>query len=580
MKLSELLVPTLRETPQEAECISHILSIRAGFIRRVASGVYIYLPLGKMVLENIASIVREEMNASGAQEILMTVLQPKELWEQSGRWALYGPEMMRLKDRSSREFGLGPTHEEMVTFLMMMNARSYRDLPATLYQIQVKFRDEIRPRYGLLRAREFLMKDAYSFDRDDEGMKRSYWAIYGAYERIISRCGCDFMAVLASTGLIGGELSHEFVIPAEIGESSVVRCENCGYAANDDMAEYAADYEQIEGGEKAEYIETPEKSAVEDVAEYLGVGNEQIVKCMMYLVEGKPFAVLVSGERTVSDVKLEKVLKTSKFRLFEDEDWERNPHLIKGYVGPVGLDNAEIICDVKIKGFSGRICGANKEGFHVRNINDGERFTCSIYEDISYARNNDACAECGSIMRLEKGIEVGHVFQLGDKYSNSMKALFSDEKGDEKPYVMGCYGIGISRLMAAVIEHSHDERGIIWPPSIAPFLVHIIPIKYTEDDIRSASEELYLGLARKGIPILLDDRQESAGVKFADADLIGVPLRIVVGKGLKEKGLVELAARDGSMKRELAVQDAIALSVEKCASWMKSRPYKPFVNKG
>ncbi|MBC7246578.1 MAG: proline--tRNA ligase [Actinobacteria bacterium] len=543
MRQSRTFIPTLRESPADAEIASHRLLLRAGYLRRVASGIYEFLPLGVRVLRRIGDIIREEMNAAGAQEIMLPILQPRELWEESGRWAKYGPEMMRLKDRAERDFGLGPTHEEVITDLVRSNVSSYRELPLNLYQIGSKFRDEIRPRFGLMRAREFIMKDAYSFDRDEEGMRESYRVMYEAYGRIFSRCGCTWRAVEAATGLIGGDVSHEFMVPAAAGEDRIALCDRCSYAANLELASYRRAGPPRGDGKEREEVHTPGRRTIDEVGEFLGLQAERMIKCLMYLVEGRPVAVLVPGDREANETKLARVFGTDEFRLFREDDWERFPGILQGFVGPVGLDAIEVVADTYLQGAGGMACGANRADFHLVNVEEGRDFTVHRFADVTTAREGDACPRCEGRLRLEAGIEVGQVFQLGLRYSEAMHCYYHDEEGVSRPMYMGCYGIGVTRLMAAVVEQHHDERGIIWPLSVAPAALHILPLDYQKEGRRRAAEELYGACLRRGWDVLLDDREESAGVKFADADLLGIPFRVVIGKGYDEDGTLELQER-------------------------------------
>jgi len=543
LRQSRALIPTLKESPAEAETASHRLLVRAGYIRKVASGIYDFLPLGLRVIHKIESIIREEMNQVGAAEVLLPIMQPRELWEESGRWSKYGPEMMRLVDRAERDFGLGPTHEEIITDLVRSNVSSYRELPLNLYQIGTKFRDEIRPRFGLLRAREFLMKDGYSFDRDQEGMVRTYRLMYDAYGRIFTRCGCTWRAVEADTGLIGGDVSHEFMVPAEVGEDSIAYCGECSYAANLDLAAYVRVRPPRGDGEPLREVHTPGKRTIEEVSAFLDVEPGRMIKCLMYLVEGRPVAVLVPGDREANESKLERVLSTDEFRLFNEEDWREFPRYLQGFVGPVDLEDAEIIADVALEGAGGMVCGANKVDHHLRHVEQGRDFEVGRFADVTYARDGDACPRCGGALVVEEGIEVGQVFQLGDRYSEPMRCYYDDENGVSRPMIMGTYGIGVTRLMAAIVEQHHDQRGIIWPPSVAPYLLHILPLNYQEERQRAAAEELYRLCRDRGWEVLIDDRIERAGVKFADADLLGVPFRAVIGKGYLEDGKYELQVR-------------------------------------
>lgn len=557
MRQSRMFVPTLKESPADAEITSHRLLVRGGFLRRVASGLYEFLPMGLKVVERIERVVREEMNSAGAQEVLLPILQPRDLWEESGRWSKYGPEMMRLKDRAERDFGLGPTHEEMFTDLVRGNISSYRDLPLNLYQIGAKFRDEIRPRFGLLRAREFIMKDAYSFDRDERGMEESYRSMYEAYGRVFTRCGCSWRAVEADTGLIGGDISHEFMVPAEVGEDSIAYCGGCPYAANLNMAAYRRPDPPSGAGEAADKVHTPGYRTIEEVSGFLDLEPRRMIKCLMYLVENRPVAVLVSGEREASEVKLAKILSTDEFRLFNDDDWESFPGLIRGYVGPVDLDGVEIIADEGLKGAGGMCCGANQEDYHLINVVEGRDFAVGRFADVALAGEGDPCPRCGGPLAVEAGIEVGQVFQLGLRYSEVMDCRFDDEEGLSRPVYMGCYGIGITRLMAAVVEQLHDDRGIIWPPALAPALMHIIPLNYELANRREAADDLYARCIEAGWEVLIDDREESAGVKFADADLIGIPYRVVIGKGYDEDGRLELQVRGTGERRKVSLESCM-----------------------
>lgn len=557
MRQSRLFAPTLKESPADAEIASHRLLVRGGFLRRVASGIYDFLPLGVRVVRKIERIIREEMNREGAQEVILPILQPRELWEESGRWSRYGEEMMRLRDRAGRDFGLGPTHEEVITALVRDNISSYRDLPLNLYQIGAKFRDEVRPRFGLLRAREFIMKDAYSFDRDEEGMRESYRSMYRAYSRIFDRCGLRWMAVEADTGLIGGDVSHEFMVLAAVGEDRIVHCENCGYAANINLAEFQR--ETVSGPERPlEKVSTPGQRTVEEVSGFLGVKPHQLIKCLMYLVEGKPVAVLVPGDREAGEVKLERVFGTSEFRLFNQADWDSFPQYIQGFVGPVGLDGAEILADFSLEGARGMVCGSNQEDYHLVGVEVGRDFQPSRFLDVALARDGDPCPRCGKGLKVAAGIEVGQIFQLGLKYSHSMKCTYTDERGEERPVYMGCYGIGVTRLMAAIVEQHHDDRGIMWPLEVAPAHVHILPLNYEKEERRRGAEEIYRRLVDEGFEVLLDDREESAGVKFADADLFGIPFRLVLGRTYEESGKIEIQARATGEKVMVDQEEAVA----------------------
>lgn len=567
MRQSTTFIPTLKESPADAEIASHRLLVRAGYLRRVASGIYELLPLGARVVKNIERIVREEMDAAGGQEVILPILQPRELWEESGRWAKYGPEMMRLKDRAERDFGLGPTHEEVITDLVRSNVSSYRDLPLNLYQIGAKFRDEVRPRFGLLRGREFIMKDGYSFDRDEDGMRESYRKMYEAYGRVFTRCGCTWRAVEADTGLIGGDVSHEFMVPAEVGEDRIAYCDGCSYAANIHLAVYRRRVTPPAEDLVVEKVHTPDRRTIDEVSAFLGLEPSRMIKCLMYLVEGRPVAVLVPGDREANEIKLERVLATDEFRLFNEEDWREYPAYIQGFVGPIGLQVDEVVADLSLEGAGGMGCGANEPHHHLVNVQQGRDFQVHRFADVTTAREGDGCQRCEGALRVEAGIEVGQVFQLGLRYSEPLRCFYDDEHGNSRPMVMGTYGIGVTRLMASVVEQHHDERGMMWPLSIAPALLHVLPLDYEKEKRRAAAEELYRACREAGCEVLLDDREESAGVKFADADLLGMPYRAVIGRGYDEDGMVELQVRATGEKTKMDpgalprfLQEAIDLS--------------------
>ena len=558
MRFSTLFAPTLKESPSEAEVISHKLLLRAGMIRKVAAGIYAFLPLGYRVLKKIENIVREEMDRIGAQEMLMPALQPADIWIKSGRWAQYGAEMMRLKDRNEREFALGPTHEELITDLVMKEVRSYRQLPLTLYQIQVKFRDEIRPRFGLMRGREFIMKDAYSFNADIEQLQESYSNMYEAYSRIFMRSGLDFRAVDAASGLIGGKVSQEFMVLAESGEDTIFYCDSCDYAASQDVATARLNETQDEEIKEAQEVSTPGQKSVEEVASFLGVSPDKIVKTLIYKYGSDIAAILVRGDRDVNDEKLSLALGTTDFHLLAGMEWEEFPGLIQGYVGPVGLDNVRIIADNEVSVMRNFVVGANKEDTHLINVNVGEDFQVQEWADVKIVKPGDACPSCEKgVLISAKGIEVGHIFQLGTKYSDAMGATFIDENGQLKPYIMGSYGIGVSRLIAAAIEQNHDDSGIIWPLSIAPYIVSVVVLNYDRVEQREIADKIYTGLMDKGIETILDDRIESAGKKFADSDLIGFPIQVVIGARTLKSGNIEVKVRASNERLEYPMEQAV-----------------------
>jgi prolyl-tRNA synthetase len=544
MKRSQLFLPTLKDIPAEAEIISHQLMLRAGLMRRVAAGIYSYLPLGHRVIQKVSQIIRQEMNRAGGQELLLPALQAAELWQESGRWEVMGKEMLRLKDRHERDFCLGPTHEEVITDLVRREIRSYRQLPLTLYQVQTKFRDEIRPRFGLMRGREFIMKDAYSFDRDDAGADVSYRKMYDAYVAIFSRCGLQYSAVEAESGAIGGSYSQEFMVLADTGEDAIAVCDACRYAANVERAEISADSSSQPSGlpKPLERIETPGKMTVEAVASYLGVPHQTIVKTLLYEVDGQVFAVLVRGDRQVNEAKLAKHLQAAGLRFADRATIERVTSGPEGYSGPIGLRGVSLLADHELRGMRNLVVGANAQDTHYANANSDRDFSIDRYIDVRMASEDDPCARCGKPLRIVRGIEVGHVFKLGTKYSESMDATYLDANGVAHPMVMGCYGIGVGRTVAAAIEQHHDAEGIVWPMPIAPLQVMIVPVNVADSRCWEAAQSIHDSLEAAGLEVLLDDRDERPGVKFKDADLIGLPLRVTIGKTLAQ-GQVELMAR-------------------------------------
>lgn len=564
MRMSALFAPTLKERPSEAEAISHSLMLRAGLIRKVAAGVYNWLPLGYRVLRKVEQIVREEMDRAGAQEILMPVLSPAELWLESGRWQVYGPELMRMKDRHGRDFCLGPTHEEVVTTLVRDNHKTYRGLPLILYQIQTKFRDEPRPRYGIMRSREFNMKDAYSFDVDEEGLDKSYRSMYEAYCRIFRRCGLAFRVISADPGAIGGSGSEEFVIIASTGESSFVYCESCDFAASVDNAPCLLKPFCGEGGEARE-VHTPGASTIDDLAAFLGVPKAQTVKTLLFEAiypDGRWHLVgaVVRGDREVNEVKLKNYLGCLHLNFLTPEKSPPDLAEVAGYLGPADLSRRGIrwIADPSVAGARGVVVGAGKRDYHVVNVDWGRDFLSQEVVDICSAQEGDPCPRCGDKLVMTKGIEVGHIFKLGTKYSQAHGATFIDKDGQEKFYVMGCYGIGTSRTVAAAIEQNHDEKGIIWPITIAPYHCVVVVTNYADEVQRGAGERIYEELLSRGIEVVIDDRDESAGVKFHDADLIGFPYRVTVGNRVAE-GNVEVKRRKDGEVTVVPVEEASAL---------------------
>ncbi|MBE9520629.1 MAG: proline--tRNA ligase [Proteobacteria bacterium] len=542
MRYTQLLLPTLKETPAEAEVISHKLLLRAGFIRKLTSGVYSYLPLGLAAIRKVEQIVREEMNRAGAQELLMPMVQPADLWQESGRWEKYGPELLRITDRHQRQSCLGPTHEEVITDLIRRDIHSYRNLPVNLYQIQTKFRDEIRPRFGLMRGREFIMKDGYSFDASEEGAGITYQKMYDAYQQIFNRCGLSFRAVEADTGTIGGSFSHEFMVLADTGEDTLAICKECNYAANMEKAavpQPAATETEMEPLQK---VETPGKRKVEAVCGFLDISPQELVKTMVYLADGKPVAVLVRGDHEVQPVKLKNLLGAVEVELADDKQVFDSTGVPSGYLGPIGL-NITVVADQEVEALKNFTIGANEKNYHVQNANLGRDFTVQQVADLRQITENDPCPDCGGEIELTKGIEVGHIFKLGDSYSKSMKATFQDSNGEDRFFIMGCYGIGVSRTVAAAIEQNHDENGIIFPLPLAPFQVIILNLDPKNEKINDAADALYSGLQEDGIEVLLDDRDERPGIKFKDADLIGIPLRVTIGKRFAQDGEIEIRTR-------------------------------------
>lgn len=561
MRWSTTFIPTLKEDPADAEVISHKLLVRAGMIRQVSRGIYDYLPLALRVIRKIETMVREEMDRAGAQELLLPIAAPAELWQESGRWEVYGKELLRFKDRNERDFCLGPTHEEVITDLVRRTIRSYREIPLNLYQIQTKFRDEVRPRFGLMRGREFIMKDAYSFHADMEDCRREYHNMFQAYKRIFSRCGLKFRPVEADTGTIGGTLSHEFQVLAESGEDAIVSCNRCDYAANAQKAEvkkYSPSTRDLkELSPPLKKVATPGKKSVAEVSDFLSLPPERFIKTLIYKIDGSELiAVLVRGDHEINELKLRSALNGRDLVLADEAEVEKATRVAPGFLGPIGLP-LRTIADQAIQGMRQAVTGANEVNAHFASVDQGRDFTPSAFMDLRMAGAGDPCPRCDlGLLESHRGIEVGQVFYLGKKYSEAMGATYLDAEGREQPMEMGCYGIGISRLLAAAIEQSHDENGIIWPLAIAPFEVLLLPINYKEERIRKVADELYRDLLKCGREILLDDRDERPGVKFKDADLIGIPIRVTLGaKGL-EKGCVEVRWRHDGRTEEIPVGKA------------------------
>ncbi|RUM44516.1 MAG: proline--tRNA ligase [Desulfurobacterium sp.] len=568
MRFSRAFIPTMKESPADAEIPSHKLLIRAGFIRKKASGLYDILPLGVRVLHKIERIIREEMDRAGAQEVLLPIMHPAELWIESGRWDVYGKEMIKFKDRHGRDYALGPTAEEMITDLVRKEVKSYKDLPLNLYQIGGKFRDEIRPRFGLMRAREFIMKDAYSFHVSDEDAEREYWNMYETYSRIFKRMGLEFKAVEADTGEIGGKFSHEFMVIADTGESKLVYCEKCGYAASTEKA--VQKRPEVPENRESEFkelqkVHTPNVKRIEEVSEFLSVPPENILKLLVYIVDGEAVAVAVRGDREVEETKLKKALKVKDVRLATDEEIERFTGQPKGFLSPVGL-SIPIYADYSVIPMVNFVAGAGEVDYHLQNVNWGRDFTVKEFVDVTEVKGGDPCPKCGAPLVGKRGIEVGHIFKLGTKYSEAMNATFVDENGVEKPMVMGCYGIGVTRVMAAAVEQNHDDDGIIWPYEIAPFHVIVIPVNVKKDEIRDTAEEIYETLQREGFDVIIDDRNARPGFKFKDADLIGIPFQVIVGKRAPE-GIVEIKVRKSGERFEVPVNEVAKKIRELLYSW-------------
>jgi prolyl-tRNA synthetase len=566
-----MFLNTLREVPAEAEISSHILLLRSGMIKKLVSGIYIFMPLGYRALRKVEGIVREEMDNAGCQEILTSALQPAELWQESGRWTAYGPEMWRLKDRNSREFCLGPTHEEVFTDIVRQHVSSYRQLPLNLYQIQHKYRDEARPRFGLIRSREFIMKDNYSFDRDEAGLDVSYKNMYDAYSRVFDRCGLTYRPVEADSGAIGGNNSHEFCALSEVGEEQIMYCDNCDMAATAERAAFrdapAVDEDML----PMEEVNTPGTSTIEAVCAFLGVPQEKSIKALLFEVfdpedYDKPpryVAAFIRGDRQLNMTKLVNALKVPEYAVqFANEAaMGEKTGCVGGFTGPVGLHDCTVIVDSELLGARNMVAGACKEDYHLKNVNYGRDFKADIVTDLKLLQEGDPCPCCGAPVKTARGIEVGQVFKLGTKYSEPMHLTYKDENMEEHPVVMGCYGIGVTRTLAAIVEQHHDEHGIIWPVSVAPYHV-MVDLVGVKDEVQvQMAEDIYSRLTAAGLEVCLDDRDERPGVKFKDADLLGFPVRITVGKKAAE-GLVEYKLRRGGEMQLMSADEAVAAAVE------------------
>ena len=561
MRYTKYFIPTYKEIPSDAEVISHQLMLRAGMIRKLTAGIYSFLPAGLKAIRRVENIVREEMNRSGAIEVLMPAVQPAELWQESGRWEFYGKELLRFKDRHNHDCCIGPTHEEVITDLVRKEIRSYRQLPVNFYQIQTKFRDEIRPRFGVMRCKEFIMKDAYSFDVDAAGADKSYEIMYDAYTRIFRRCGLKFRAVEADSGSIGGSYSHEFMVLAETGEDEIVNCTSCSYAANLEKAEVKAaappDPANRAPGILKE-VKTPDVRTIEELTAFLSLQPNQIVKTLIFSADGNTVAALIRGDHEVNEVKLKNLLGADQLELAD-------PHLVAevtgapmGFAGPVGL-KTKMIADHAVRNMVDFVTGANKEDFHLRNVNLERDFSVNQFADLRMIMHGDRCPRCDGELNFGRGIEVGHVFKLGTKYSKAMRAVFLDEQGEEKLFFMGCYGIGIARTVAAAIEQKHDEDGIIFPISIAPFEVALLPLQMHERDVVDAAQKIYDACVAGGVDVLMDDRDVRPGVKFKDADLLGTPLQVTVGERTLKQGMVEIKARSERESTKVLLSEAPSL---------------------
>lgn len=553
MRFSKMLIPTLREIPADAESVSHILMLRAGYIRQLAAGLYIYLPLGIRVIEKINKIIREEINAIGAQEMSLPVLHPAEIWQATKRWYEIGDEMFRLKDRTGRDMCLGMTHEEIMTWLASKEIRSYRELPQIWYQIQTKLRDEARPKSGILRTREFIMKDSYSFDADEEGLERSYRLHADAYKKIFSRCGLKFYMVESDPGIMGGATSHEFMAPSPAGEDEVVLCNVCGYAANIELAKSQPKKIETKNWEFEE-IYTPEKRTVQEVSNFLKISPEYFIKSLVLLSNNGPVMALVRGDQELHEKKIKKII--GEFRPAKKQEVKEMLGVEVGFIGPMN-HKIKIIADTCLKE-GVYVSGANKSHYHARGIKPGDDFIAE-WHDIHLAKEGDLCSNCNSPIKIERVIEIGNIFKLGTKYSVPLKAFYLDEKGQEKPLVMGSYGIGPARIAAAAIEQNHDKDGIIWPKSIAPFDIEILPLNINDSATRDIAGKIYHELTERNIDVLIDDREERAGVKFKDADLIGIPTHIIIGEKNLKEGLIEIKDRKTKEVKKIKVDEVVSL---------------------
>lgn len=558
MLASRLYSPTLRELPADAVVVSHQYMLKAGMMRKVGNGIYSFLPLAWRSIQKVEKIIREEINKTGAQEIMMPIVQPAELWQKTGRWDVFGPEMFKLKDRNDREYCLGPTHEELVTSLIQMDTTSYKQLPVSVYQIQNKYRDEKRPRFGLMRSREFIMKDGYTFDADEEGLDKQYKLMYDAYSRIFTRCGLTFRPVIADSGAIGGSGSHEFEVLADSGEADIVYCENCDFAANIEAVDPLTIKSNIHNDKEKEIVETPGQHTIEMVCDFLHAPVKQSVKAVVYNVDGLVVLAMVRGDHEVNETKIQHIYNAINVDMASDEDLKK-VGLIAGYISPIGLKRTkefDILVDPTVMEMQDACCGANEKDKHYIHVNPARDFKDVRVETIRQIEEGDACPHCGGKIVRCRGIEVGQVFKLGTKYSEALHATFLDNQGKSHPFVMGCYGIGVTRTVAASIEQNHDDDGIIWPVAIAPYEVVIVPANNKSEEVMAAAKKLYDSMEDSRDEVVLDDRNERAGIKFKDADLIGYPVRVTIGKKWQQSGSVEIKIRRSGEVVEVPLEEA------------------------
>ena len=563
MRVSRLFMATQREIPADAEIPSHQLMLRAGLIRKVASGIYSFMPLGYRTYRKVEAVIREEMDKAGAQELIMPALLPAEVYQESGRWEKFGPEMFRLSDRGGRSFCLGPTHEEPFTEAVRDTISSYKQLPVTLYQIQHKYRDEKRPRFGIMRGREFVMKDAYSFDTDEEGLAKSYDTMYAAYRAIFDRLGLDYTVVDADSGAMGGSGSQEFMVKSEVGEDGICYCDECGYAANEEKAGCVTPAQDTAEMLDIEKIHTPDVKTIDDLVGYMNCGADKFVKTILYNIDGKIVAAMCRGDRDINETKLANLYDATEMELAAFVDVERVTGAKVGFAGPVGLkEKIDIVVDSEVSVMRNFVVGADETDYHLKNVNIGRDFEATTIADIRNAVEGDVCPKCGKgKMKMARGVEVGHIFKLGTKYSKALNCVYLDKDGKSNLVVMGCYGIGVGRTLAAIIEQHHDDNGIIWPAEVAPYKAIVVPTKVNDEANMALAEKIYSDLAAAGVEVLIDDRNERPGVKFKDADLIGIPLRITVGRRAGE-GIVEVKRRDSDEAVEMTADEAVAAAKE------------------